>query len=77
MYNANISFPLKTAIGAEQTGQTTWGDTGPHEMEVLSLNTYDLINVTSCITCILPILQDYCFLHYQMCDWVLDKISDD
>lgn len=28
---------------AEQTGQMTWGDTGPHEMEIHSLNTYDLI----------------------------------
>ena len=26
MYNANMSFPLKIVTGAEQTGQTTWGD---------------------------------------------------
>ena len=64
MDSANISFPLKIVIGAEQTGQKTWGDTVLHLVEVLNLNTYDLINVTSCITCILPILQDYCFLHY-------------
>ena len=68
MYNVNISFPLKILIGAEQTGQTTWGDTGPHLIGALSLLTYDLINVTSYITCILPILQDYYFLHFQMCD---------
>ena len=68
MYNNNVSFPLKIAIGAKQTGQMTWGDTGPHLMEALHLNTYDLVNATSNITCILPIVQDYCFLHYQMCD---------
>ena len=65
MYNANVSFPLN---GAEMTGQMTWGDIGPHLMEVLNLNTYDLINVASYITYILHILQDYCVLHYQMCD---------
>ena len=32
------------------------------------LNIYDLINVTSYTIYILPTLQDYCFLHYQMCD---------
>ena len=40
------------------------------------LNTYDLINVTSYITCILPILQDYCSFHYQTCDWTAGKIND-
>ena len=44
MKNANISFPLKIVVGAEQTGQAwgdimVWGDTGPHLMEVLGLNT--------------------------------------
>lgn len=68
MHNANISFPLKTVTGAEQSGQMTWGDTGPHLKEVLSSHTYDLINVTNYITCILSVLQDYCFLHYQMYD---------
>ena len=38
-----ILFPLRT--GAEQTGQTTWGDTGPHKMEVPSLNIYFVIVV--------------------------------
>ena len=51
MYNANISFPLKIGIGAEQTGQRTWGDSGPHLMEVLSLNTYIRpINVTGYVS---------------------------
>ena len=40
MYNANISFPLEIAIGAEQTGQQMWGDSRPHLMDVPSLNTY-------------------------------------
>ena len=44
-YDANISFPLKIVIGAEQTGQTTCGDTGPHLREVLNLNTYDLLTL--------------------------------
>ena len=65
IYEANISFPLKIVIGAEQTGQTTWGDTGQQPLEVLSWNTYLCpYNVGSYITCILPILQDYCVLHY-------------
>ena len=36
------SLPLKTAVGAERTGQTAQGDTGWHVMEILlfSLNTY-------------------------------------
>ena len=58
MYNANIEFPLKTVIGAEQTGQTTWGDTGPHKMEVPSLNIYFVIVVIlvtkSCPTLLQP-----------------------
>ena len=45
-------------------------------MEVFSLNTYDLIDVTSYITCILPNSQDYCFLHGQMHDWSSDKMND-
>ena len=40
MYKANLSCLLKIVIGAGQTGQTTWGDTGPHLKEDLSLNTY-------------------------------------
>ena len=32
IYNADISFPLKTTIGAEQTGQITWEDTGVHRL---------------------------------------------
>ena len=40
MDKATISLPLKIMIGAEQTGQMTWGDTGLHLKEVLSLNTY-------------------------------------
>ena len=31
------------------------------------------IRVPSDITCHLPILQKYWFLHYQICDWVSDK----
>ena len=40
MYNANISLSLKKAIGAEQTGQMNWGDTGLYLIKVLYLNTY-------------------------------------
>ena len=61
-YNSSLSFPLNTAINAEPTGQTTWGDTGPHLMEALPLNTYDLIGVTSYITCILLIFINSLFL---------------
>ena len=44
MKNANISFLLKILVSAEQTGQAwgdimAWADTGPHLMEILSLNT--------------------------------------
>lgn len=38
MVSANIQFPLKIVVGAEQTGQTSWGDPELHLMEVLSLN---------------------------------------
>ena len=76
MNNAKTSFSSKIEIDAEQTGQMTWGDTAPHEMESHSLNTYDLIDVTSYITCILPNSQDYCFLHGQMHDWSSDKMND-
>ena len=61
----------------KRPGQVTWGDTGPHLMEILTLNTQDFINVTSYIICILPILQDYYFLYYQMCDGASSKINDD
>ena len=64
-------------IGSVQTGQTTWENTGPHLMEFFNLNTYDLIDVTSYIICILPNSQDYCLLHGQMCDWSSDKMNDD
>ena len=40
MYNVDISFPLKIVIGAEQTGQITWEDTGWLLMEVLCLSPY-------------------------------------
>ena len=51
MNNANISFPLKIKIGAEQT----WScDLGTYW--ATPILTYDLINVTSYITGILPIL---------------------
>ena len=77
MYNDIISFPLKTAV-ADHTGQMTWGDTEPYLAEVLSLNTYwDPINIISYITCILPLLEDDYFSHYQMCDWASDTIIDD
>ena len=39
--------------------------------------TYDLINVTNYITFFLPILEDCCFLHYQMYDQLLIKNNDD
>ena len=34
----------------------------------ICVSSSDPINVTSLITCIPPILQDYCFLHYQIWD---------
>lgn len=40
VFNVNTSFPLKIVIGTGQTGQMTWGDTGLHLMEALSLKTY-------------------------------------
>lgn len=39
-YKSSISLPVKMAIDAEQTGHMTWGDTGPHLVEALPLNTY-------------------------------------
>ena len=44
----------------ELLGHTSW-------KSLAKLLTCDLINDTSYIICILPILHDYCFLHYQMC----------
>ena len=32
------------------------------------LKYYNSSNDIRCIICILTVLQDYCFLHYQMCD---------
>ena len=49
----------------ELLGHTSW-------KSLAKLQTCDLINDTSYIICILPILQDY-FLHCQMCDWASDK----
>ena len=70
MYDSNISCLLKIAIGAEQTGLDGLGRywAAPNGSFSLEYLTNDLINVTRYITCSLPILQDYCFLHYQMCD---------
>lgn len=34
-------------------------------MQVYGLSAYNSINVTSYVTCILPVLQDFCFLHSQ------------
>ena len=34
----------------------------------ICVSSSDPISVTSLITCIPPSLQDYCFLHYQICD---------
>ena len=43
-------------------------------MEILGLIlTYEFNNTASYVICILPVLQDFCFLHYQMCDWASDK----
>ena len=44
-------------------------------MEALGLIlTYDFNDTASYVICISSILQNYCFLHYQMCDWAYDKI---
>ena len=40
MYSINIYFPLKIVIGVEEISQINWEDTGPHLIEVLSLNIY-------------------------------------
>ena len=34
---------------------------------------YNSANVVSCIICILPVSQDYCFLYYQVYDWVSNE----
>ena len=72
MYNANIIISLK-----DSNWDDDWGETGPQLMEVLSLYTYDLINVTTYITFILPILQNYYFSNHQMYDWTSNKINHD
>lgn len=46
---------------------TTWGYIGPHGMQDLGL-------ILTILIILLAILQDYCFLHYQMCDWASDYI---
>ena len=38
---------------------------------------HDFDNIASYVIWTLPILQDYCFLHYQMCDWTSDENNDD
>lgn len=40
MYNANISFPVRTVIGMKQTGSNNLEKYGLHLLDVLSLNTY-------------------------------------
>ena len=51
-----------------QIGPDGLGRYGLDLMKDVSLNTYDFTKITSCIICILFLLQDY-FLYYQMCDW--------
>ena len=38
---------------------------------------YNSTNVISDIVCILPVLQDYCFLCYQVYDWAFNENNDD
>ena len=53
MYNANISFSLKTEIGAKQTAERPEEILGLTLWKILvSILTYDPINTTSYITCI-------------------------
>ena len=40
MNNASVSFPSELIFGTEQTGKMTWGDTGLHPKEALSLSAY-------------------------------------
>ena len=55
--------------------QMTWEHIGLHVMEVLDLTpTCNFINTAIYVICTLPVLQDCCFLHCQMCDWASDKI---
>ena len=37
--------------------------------------TYNSTNVTSYITCILPVLQDYCLFYYQVYDRASNEMS--
>ena len=47
-------------------------------MEVLGLIlTYDSNNTASYVIHTLPVLQDYCFLHYQVCNWTFKENNDD
>ena len=38
---------------------------------------YNSANVVSCIICILSVLQDYCFLYYQVYDWASNENNVD
>lgn len=78
MNNANISFPLKIAIGLEQTGSGNQGICwpAPNGSSWLEVFTYDFIKATSYVTYILPILQDHFFLNYQMCNWASSENKD-
>lgn len=56
----------------EQTKSDNLGILGCTSESGLNVS-YNLINVTSYNTCILPILQNFCFLHNQMINWASDK----
>ena len=48
-------------------------------MEILDLIiSYDFIIILlAMLICILPVLLDYCFLFYQMCDWNSSEDNND
>ena len=50
IYDAKILLPLNIVVGSERLEEMPWGDTKHHLIEVLSLNTYYLIDVTCYIT---------------------------
>ena len=59
---------LKDKDSTEQTKSDDLRYTGLHLMEALNLSLIcDFTNTAGYVICILPVLQNYCFLHHQMC----------
>ena len=59
---------LEDKHSTEQTKSDDLRYTGLHLMEALNLSlTCDFTNTAGYVICISPVLQNYCFLHRQMC----------